>query len=289
MCGIVGYVGPRSCVEIIISGLRKLEYRGYDSAGVAVVGAGGLGHRAREGEAEEPGAGPRRQAARRLHRHRPHALGHARPPSDENAHPHSYRRRRGRAQRHHREPPRAEGVARRRRATRSRARPTPRSSRTSSPTSWRRGHRTWPPRCAAALGQVHGDVRDRGGLVAGARTDRRRQEREPARGRLRRGRELPRQRRPGAPRAHARHDLPRGRRAGACSRRRGIAIEDRRRRAARRDAPARIDWSAVAAEKERPQALHAQGDLRAAPRGRRHAPRAHVARAGRRELRTGSS
>ncbi len=42
MCGIVGYVGPRGCVDIIIAGLRKLEYRGYDSAGVAVIGPGGL-------------------------------------------------------------------------------------------------------------------------------------------------------------------------------------------------------------------------------------------------------
>jgi glucosamine--fructose-6-phosphate aminotransferase (isomerizing) len=37
MCGIVGYVGPRPSLEIIVEGLRRLEYRGYDSAGVAVV------------------------------------------------------------------------------------------------------------------------------------------------------------------------------------------------------------------------------------------------------------
>jgi len=36
MCGIVGYVGPKSVVSVIINGLRKLEYRGYDSAGIAV-------------------------------------------------------------------------------------------------------------------------------------------------------------------------------------------------------------------------------------------------------------
>ena len=41
MCGIVGYVGPRQCVDLIVGGLRKLEYRGYDSAGVAVVGPAG--------------------------------------------------------------------------------------------------------------------------------------------------------------------------------------------------------------------------------------------------------
>ena len=42
MCGIVGYVGPRDAVEVILDGLHRLEYRGYDSAGVAVVGPNGL-------------------------------------------------------------------------------------------------------------------------------------------------------------------------------------------------------------------------------------------------------
>ncbi|MFT4188848.1 MAG: glutamine--fructose-6-phosphate transaminase (isomerizing) [Aeromicrobium sp.] len=40
MCGIVGYVGPRSAVEVVMGGLRRLEYRGYDSGGVAVVADG---------------------------------------------------------------------------------------------------------------------------------------------------------------------------------------------------------------------------------------------------------
>ncbi|MFN2517715.1 MAG: glutamine--fructose-6-phosphate transaminase (isomerizing) [Jatrophihabitantaceae bacterium] len=42
MCGIVGYVGPRPALDVIVEGLRRLEYRGYDSAGVAVIGAGAL-------------------------------------------------------------------------------------------------------------------------------------------------------------------------------------------------------------------------------------------------------
>lgn len=42
MCGIIGYVGPRDARDVIISGLRRLEYRGYDSAGIAVVADGRL-------------------------------------------------------------------------------------------------------------------------------------------------------------------------------------------------------------------------------------------------------
>jgi glucosamine--fructose-6-phosphate aminotransferase (isomerizing) len=40
MCGIVGYIGPRNAAEIILEGLRRLEYRGYDSAGIAVISGG---------------------------------------------------------------------------------------------------------------------------------------------------------------------------------------------------------------------------------------------------------
>ncbi|GHD12295.1 glutamine--fructose-6-phosphate aminotransferase [isomerizing] [Streptomyces violarus] len=42
MCGIVGYVGPQSALEVVMAGLKRLEYRGYDSAGVAVLADGGL-------------------------------------------------------------------------------------------------------------------------------------------------------------------------------------------------------------------------------------------------------
>ena len=44
MCGIVGYVGPQNALDVVLEGLRRLEYRGYDSAGVAVrVGGPGGG------------------------------------------------------------------------------------------------------------------------------------------------------------------------------------------------------------------------------------------------------
>ena len=42
MCGIVGYSGKRSAQEVLLNGLEKLEYRGYDSAGVALALEGGI-------------------------------------------------------------------------------------------------------------------------------------------------------------------------------------------------------------------------------------------------------
>src|SRR5207302_5060272 len=89
MCGIVGYVGQKSVVPIIIEGLRKLEYRGYDSAGIAVAGNGnGLQVRRAEGKLRnleetirlKPLAGS-------------YGIGHTRwathgRPTEENAHPH---------------------------------------------------------------------------------------------------------------------------------------------------------------------------------------------------------
>ena len=50
MCGIVGYVGQKQALEIVVGGLRRLEYRGYDSAGVAVISAGQLVVRKKAGK-----------------------------------------------------------------------------------------------------------------------------------------------------------------------------------------------------------------------------------------------
>ena len=42
MCGIVGYVGPRAAQQVLMDGLRRLEYRGYDSSGVAIASNGSV-------------------------------------------------------------------------------------------------------------------------------------------------------------------------------------------------------------------------------------------------------
>ncbi len=89
MCGIVGYVGEKSAVGIIVDGLKKLEYRGYDSAGVAVLQDGTLHVRRAAGKMtnleavlkDKPVAGTL-------------GIGHTRwathgRPSEENAHPHT--------------------------------------------------------------------------------------------------------------------------------------------------------------------------------------------------------
>ncbi|MGH9466725.1 MAG: glutamine--fructose-6-phosphate transaminase (isomerizing) [Terriglobales bacterium] len=93
MCGIVGYIGKRPVVGVILDGLKRLEYRGYDSAGMAVVRNGGKG----------PGQLDIRRAQGKLHqleeviRAQPlqgdYGIGHTRwathgRPTEENAHPH---------------------------------------------------------------------------------------------------------------------------------------------------------------------------------------------------------
>ncbi|MFL5399952.1 MAG: glutamine--fructose-6-phosphate transaminase (isomerizing) [Myxococcales bacterium] len=90
MCGIVGYVGDEECASLLVDGLRKLEYRGYDSAGLAVLGKDGLSVIRAKGKLQN--------LENRLRDSMPQGatgIGHTRwathgKPSDENAHPHKY-------------------------------------------------------------------------------------------------------------------------------------------------------------------------------------------------------
>jgi glutamine---fructose-6-phosphate transaminase (isomerizing) len=89
MCGIVGYIGPKQVVPLILDGLRRLEYRGYDSAGIAVVDAGGELHiRRAPGKLRNLEESIRTTPLEGLY-----GIGHTRwathgRPTEENAHPH---------------------------------------------------------------------------------------------------------------------------------------------------------------------------------------------------------
>src|SRR5271163_4350701 len=89
MCGIVGYVGNKEVVPVIIEGLRRLEYRGYDSAGIAVGGTGnGLELRRAPGKLRNL-----EEVLKDRPIHGTYGIGHTRwathgRPTEENAHPH---------------------------------------------------------------------------------------------------------------------------------------------------------------------------------------------------------
>ncbi|MBI4418688.1 MAG: glutamine--fructose-6-phosphate aminotransferase, partial [Ignavibacteriales bacterium] len=90
MCGIVGYIGPKDSLPIVLEGLRRMEYRGYDSAGVAVVHGGTIHIRKKSGKVAEL------ETIIRTEDGLPPAnvgMGHTRwathgEPNDVNAHPH---------------------------------------------------------------------------------------------------------------------------------------------------------------------------------------------------------
>ncbi len=88
MCGIIGYRGEREAQPVILSGLKKLEYRGYDSAGVAIIGEDGLGVEKMEGKIARL-----EDALIKSPKQGNLGIGHTRwathgEPNDVNAHPH---------------------------------------------------------------------------------------------------------------------------------------------------------------------------------------------------------
>ncbi len=88
MCGIVGYVGHRDAISILINGLKRLEYRGYDSAGVALLSNEGIEVRKKSGKVKELA-----NQVDEFDFHQKIGMGHTRwathgGPTDENAHPH---------------------------------------------------------------------------------------------------------------------------------------------------------------------------------------------------------
>jgi glucosamine--fructose-6-phosphate aminotransferase (isomerizing) len=88
MCGIIGYLGPQEAMPIILDGLKRLEYRGYDSAGLAVIGDHGLAIRRSLGKLKEL-----ENLLRQDPLHGRVGIGHTRwathgRPSETNAHPH---------------------------------------------------------------------------------------------------------------------------------------------------------------------------------------------------------
>jgi glutamine---fructose-6-phosphate transaminase (isomerizing) len=89
VCGIVGYVGPKSTQDVLLGGLRRLEYRGYDSAGISVISGGSLSTRKKAGKLDNLVADIKAHpiSDSRI------GIGHTRwathgAPTDENAHPH---------------------------------------------------------------------------------------------------------------------------------------------------------------------------------------------------------
>ena len=127
MCGIVGYVGGRPCRDLLVAGLEKLEYRGYDSAGVSVIEDGRGRQRPRGRQPRQPARrdasarGRRRRRGRRAagdDRRRPHPLGDPRPRHRGERPParRQLRPRPHRPQRDRREPRQAAPAARGRRA-----------------------------------------------------------------------------------------------------------------------------------------------------------------------------
>ena len=280
MCGIVGILGHEPVAGQLVDALKRLEYRGYDSAGVATLEHGALTRRRAEGKLRNLEARLQSEPLQGTDRHRPHPLGDPRQADREQRASARHRTARGRAQRHHREFPR---TARR---AGEKGRQIPQRDR-------HRGGRASRHR-RDEQGQVAGRGRE-GGAAAAARRVRarlpvrrrgrssdRRAQGLAARGRLRRRRDVSRLRRDRARAVHRHHQLSRRRRLGRgdAQRRRG----PRRQRPGGRARGAEIERLGVPGRQGQSPPFHGEGNPRAARGGRPHAralPR-HGQRAGRR-------
>ena len=80
MCGIIGYIGSKPVVPVLLDGLRRMEYRGYDSAGVALVSPEGIALRRSAGKLANLEHAIREEPVDGLYGVGPHALGDARSP-----------------------------------------------------------------------------------------------------------------------------------------------------------------------------------------------------------------
>ena len=210
MCGIVGHVGDEEAAPILLDGLRRLEYRGYDSAGLAVQTNHGIEivravgklrnlekALSQKGLPGKVGIGHTRWAT------------HGRP-SEVNAHPHVAGPVRGRAQRHHRKPlgaaqrARGEWLRHHQRHRYRDHRPSDSPRNAGGP---RHGHGNSPrPRARGRR------LRDRGPLRARAGPYRGGKELIPSRDRRVQGRNVLRKRHTSAPSLHQRDGIPRRRR-----------------------------------------------------------------------------
>ena len=232
MCGIIGYVGGRPCQELIVQGLERLGYRGYDSAGLAFLDAPADGFalvRAVGNLSKLRAASQGLNGASAATT----GLGHTRWATH------------GDASEAQRPPPRRAGQSRscttgssrttwrcgassRPRASASFTTRTPRSSRTSIARALSAG-RASVEAVRAALRQARGRLRHRGPARGRARGDRRRQQDSPLVIGIGEGEMFLAPRHPRAPRPHPRRSFPRRRRDGRARARRRARLERRRR------------------------------------------------------------
>ena len=264
MCGIVGIVGTSDVAQRLFDGLKRLEYRGYDSAGICTIDGGELVRRRAEGKLDN--------LARELKAEPLHGevgIAHTRwathgAPTVGNAHPHIVGPRGAGPQRHHRE---FQAAARR-------------TDRRGARVQQRDRHRGRRPSRRArdrARGLARG--RGRGGLAAASgrlrhrlpvprlpRPDHRRAAGRAADRRLWRGRELPRLRRARGRALDPAHRLSRGGRLGGGAARGDRDFRPRQPPGHARDRRIRRVVGAGREGQLRP--LHAKGDFRAADRGR---------------------